>query len=637
MNDYGKMKKVTLVELLKSRKISYAGNKDILVQRLLDSDIFHTFPSPQQGFARSEFLPENILKKMRTSDPRIVANKLRERIHKKNLLRTLERVDKMRQSRSRDLPDALARLKSGKCLGSCSLCYDTTLRTSLNYILGYHTKCSNRTCKDLNNCYTCREELQELEDAYIQQREQDTCADGSCGDLANCFKCEKHIKDAITLEDLPWGYRNLMHLRNMTGDTSQFRQIISGMRSVVHNGHLNKLLQQLQKHKPDASEWADIKQKLADGQCLDSTCPLCGPTTLTKSLMALPDNFNPKCGGFVDSSCGDIMACSRCRKTVQDLIDTLSRHDKGHCSSGSCNNTSDCYRCRSPREDASDCSSPNCPQKRASIPNKRPHVERYCHDENCGGVRTCGACALEQYAEKRKRAEEGCEHRERERREIQASNSTNILGRLPSEANSNLNTRNDELRRRRAKNIKTSLTESSDGTMTGTSRKRRFSNLDLHYTLPSDYSLAKRIRVEEDRERQERKQALSRHERPSWFGTPEDPLPDLWMGRPVLPETEINILKAMDSIPKYYLSHSEEAIVACAKTQQDKRFSTIIRRLEAELMSRDFWMQSLGYDASDGFGNIPAGDYRLKHAQSTLLQERGSSRVEHWVSTLPRF
>ena len=173
--------------------------------------------------------------------------------------------------------------------------------------------------------------------------------------------------------------------------------------------------------------------------------------------------------------------------------------------------------------------------------------------------------------------------------------------------------------------------------MTGASRKRRFSNLGLHYTLPSGYSLAKRIRAEEDREKQERENALSQHERPSWFGTPTDPLPDLWMGRPILPETEISILKAMDSIPKYYLSHPEEFIVASATTQKDKRYSAVVHRLEAELMSRDFWMQSLGYDSSDGFGNIPAGDYRLKHAQSTLVQERGSSRVENWVSNLPRF
>lgn len=203
------------------------------------------------------------------------------------------------------------------------------------------------------------------------------------------------------------------------------------------------------------------------------------------------------------------------------------------------------------------------------------------------------------------------------------------------EANIGPKMRNDELRRRRVENIKTSLTESSDGTMVGASRKRRFSNLDLHHTLPPQHPMAKRIRIEKQREKLERERTCSQHERPSWFGTPEDPLPDLWMGRPVLPEDEVRILKVSDSLPKFYLSQSEENIILLAKGEKEKRFSTIIRRLEAELMSRDFWMQSLGFDADDGFGNIPAGDYRLEDAP--IAPARGEGRVENWVANLPRF
>jgi len=196
--------------------------------------------------------------------------------------------------------------------------------------------------------------------------------------------------------------------------------------------------------------------------------------------------------------------------------------------------------------------------------------------------------------------------------------------------------RNDELRRHRAEKITTSLNESSDGTMTGQKRKRRFSNLGLNYPLRSGHPLAKRIREEQDRERLERQQAQSRYERPSWFGTPEDPLPDRWMGRPVLSDKEINILKVQDSIPKFYLSQSEEDTILFAKTTEAKKFCTIIRRLEAELMSRDFWMQSLGYEADDGFGHDPAGDYRLEDSEGPSAKRRETNRVEDWLSSSRR-
>lgn len=188
--------------------------------------------------------------------------------------------------------------------------------------------------------------------------------------------------------------------------------------------------------------------------------------------------------------------------------------------------------------------------------------------------------------------------------------------------------RNDELRRRRAEEIKTSASDSSDGTMIGLSRKRRFSNLDLNYPFPPDHPLAKRIREEEHREELERQEAQSQHERPSWFGTPEDPLPDRWMGRPILSEKEINALKVSTSLPKFYLSHSEEYNMALAIGKETKKFCTIIRRLEAELMSRDFWVQSLGFNAGDGFGNFPAGDYWIDVSQSTSTEGSHADGVE---------
>lgn len=64
------------------------------------------------------------------------------------------------------------------------------------------------------------------------------------------------------------------------------------------------------------------------------------------------------------------------------------------------------------------------------------------------------------------------------------------------------------------------------------------------------------------------------------------------MGRPTLSEKEISILKCLPSIPKYYLSKSEDNDILLPEGAKEKRLCTVIRRLEAELMSRDFWMQS---------------------------------------------
>ncbi|CAD0093916.1 unnamed protein product [Aureobasidium vineae] len=185
---------------------------------------------------------------------------------------------------------------------------------------------------------------------------------------------------------------------------------------------------------------------------------------------------------------------------------------------------------------------------------------------------------------------------------------TRILRKLTT---ADLVSRNDELRRRRARDVVTSLTGSSDGTMTGASRKRRFSNLGLNWELGPEHPLTKRIRDEKTREKLERERARVQHERPSWFGTPKDPLPDFWMGRPVLLEREIDVLKGMDSIPKYYVSRQEESMIRSAQGDREEQLSDIVRRLEAELMSRNFWMQSLGFEAGGDHGNFPSSDYKL--------------------------
>lgn len=196
--------------------------------------------------------------------------------------------------------------------------------------------------------------------------------------------------------------------------------------------------------------------------------------------------------------------------------------------------------------------------------------------------------------------------------------------------------RNDELRRRRIEEVQAYLSEGSDVTVAGQKRKRRFSDLEHSCRLQTDHPLAKRIRDEKHREKLERQQARSRYKRPSWFGISEDPFPDRWMGRPVLSKEEIKTLKVMDFIPKYYLSESEEQSIALATGPEMKKFCTIILRLEAELMSRDFWIQSLGFDAKDGHGNSPAGNYWVEDSQSESSEDLERDRVEDWLSNTRR-
>ncbi|KAI4734733.1 hypothetical protein E4T50_14734 [Aureobasidium sp. EXF-12298] len=362
-----------------------------------------------------------------------------------------------------------------------------------------------------------------------------------------------------------------------------------------------------------------------------------------------------------DGSCGDLFKCSRCENCIHYAMEPPStpRDFQGHLDPSITGDPSELrhmitdLRTLVHNENLADSSSESSHQDDEDSDSE--DEGKYCLEDDCEGVKTCMLCQYEKMMEKARRAEDARDEKRTRRFERlghcdgpdPAETDSDLLSyglgcrfidcekcRM-IEANIGPKMRNDELRRRRVENIKTSLTESSDGTMVGASRKRRFSNLDLHFTLPPQHPMAKRIREEKQREKLERERARSQHERPSWFGTPEDPLPDLWMGRPVLLENEIRILKVSDSLPKFYLSQSEENIILLAKGEKERRFSTIIRRLEAELMSRDFWMQSLGFDADDGFGNIPAGDYRLEDAPAAPA--RGEGRVENWVANLPRF
>jgi hypothetical protein len=47
-------------------------------------------------------------------------------------------------------------------------------------------------------------------------------------------------------------------------------------------------------------------------------------------------------------------------------------------------------------------------------------------------------------------------------------------------------------------------------------------------------------------------------------------------------------------------------------------------------------VQSLGFDADDGFGNFPAGDYGLLETRSTPSEGSDTGRVENWLSTVAR-
>lgn len=329
------------------------------------------------------------------------------------------------------------------------------------------------------------------------------------------------------------------------------------MSKVIHNEYLSRLLQKLKNKQLDAAEWAETKQKLKGGKCLGSVCSSCGTAIVTKSLEALSDVIRTDYGGSIHTNASDIITCSSCRQSLLDMEDSVSRFEKGTCINGRCGMPFGCAKCQSRPESALTLFGPVPRQDQANISQKKSEEESLCLDEDCTGLDTCGACQWKKYMEKERKAErrrDDTRARRFERRGQFDGPDPNLPYGLGCryfdcnrcrmiEAKIGPKERNDELRRRRVENTKTSLNQSSDGDKAGNKRKRRFSNLDLHYPLYSYHPLAKRVCEEKRRELLERQQADSRNERPSWFGTPGYPLPDRWMGRPVLSKGEIDILK----------------------------------------------------------------------------------------------
>lgn len=600
MADYNSMRVVDLKELIIERDLPRTGNKAVLIKRLQDNDARTPLPPP-------------------STSPESGSDMLRRFVHQENLRKLIPRLQRAMPAPT-TLKSIKKNLERGECLEpSCCLCGSGTLLEATGALFGQHSLCMDGTCANLMECHKCRSVLKQPNEAYVR-REQDSCVDASCGNLSRCFRCETCIRDAIVPTSLPEYLQGPYNPEIESGDKTEVKHMTAELRRCAHNRHLRKLLLKLRNEQPDSVEWSTIKQKLREGKCLGLVCSVCGTATFSEIMETLSDGPDVDCGGGLLAKCQDQNKCPTCRQALQDVDDSVSREDQRHCTSGRCGDTT-CTTCRNQSQivgsarQASD----------ESRLNESPNVERYCVEEDCAGIESCGLCQYEKDYEDMKRDEEDREQEEylRFKRRGQCDGPDPELpyglgcryldcqrcGMM--EANMGPRWRNDELRRRRVNNITTSLTKSSDGTMIGASRKRRFSNLDLEYPLSSRHPLGQRIRNEEKREELERKRAQLDHERPSWFGTPEDPLPDFWMGRPILPENEISILKISDSIPKHYLSQIEESVVMFAKDPQEKRLCTIIRRLEAELMSRDFWMQSLGFDANDGFGNFPEGYYTV--------------------------
>jgi hypothetical protein len=645
MPEYTKMKKPELQALLKERGIPSSGNKDVLIDRLLDDDDLHAEPSTRQDDDNDGPLLDGVLEALQDQDPRDVTESLRELVHARNRKAAANTIKKQMKRHHHSGADQWGmllkaqQLAAGKCLEpTCPSCGTGTLYESFDRLCGIASKCSDRTCKDPTNCSTCRRQIQELEDAFVQ-RTRENCIDGSCGDVFKCIPCEQHIQDAMLPDNPPEDIDETLD-QTITGDIAGLRRLVTGLNAQLHNAYLRRLLRELQDNKPDARRWTSIKHNLEAGKCLAPTCSWCNVATISRSLEGLSHGRKTDCGN--DELCIEFITCSSWRESAQAAEDILSRHDRGFCRSERCNDTYDCSRCRTLLDEVSIDSS-----FEDSEDDHPDDKEVFCVGGDCDGVTACRDCDYEREMEKDKRAERTC-HDIRMRRFRRLGHCDKPDPDMPYglgcryidcnrcrmiEAKIGPKMRNDELRRHRAEDITTSLNESSDGTMTGRSRKRRFSNLDLNYPLRPDHPLAKRVRDEQHREKQKRIQAQARHERPSWFGTPEDPLPDRWMGRPILSEKEIDILKVQDSIPKFYLSQSEEDTILFAKGTEVRKFCTIIRRLEAELMSRDFWMQSLGYEADDGFGHFPAGNYRLEEDQGNASsKKRKTTHVEGWLS-----
>ncbi|THX48333.1 hypothetical protein D6D08_10073 [Aureobasidium pullulans] len=326
------------------------------------------------------------------------------------------------------------------------------------------------------------------------------------------------------------------------------------LRKFVHRENLLKITAQLQKGMFSTAKKTSILKDLKDGKCHELSCCLCGIGKLSKAT----ENLFGRGSRCEDGTCANLMKCHKCRRGLEEPNEAYLRREQDSCTDASCGNLS-------------------------RVHEKKKHNRLETTDRRAGPLSALSSNASYDSVERPRHG---------------------II-----DAMIGPRMRNEDLRRRRASKILTGYTESYEGPASSGTRKRRFSNLGLEYPLPSRHPLAQCIRDEEKREELERARAQRHHERPSWFGTQEDPLPDFWMGRPILSEKEISILKCLPSIPKYYLSESEDNDILLPEGAKEKRLCTVIRRLEAELMSRDFWMQSLGYNAADAFGKFPSGHY----------------------------
>lgn len=589
MTEYTTLRNIDLQRLLADRNLSITGSKVTMIERLQDGDA-----------AKQRSLP--------LRNPDGAAMDLRRTVHQENIRKHMRQPQMERPSMSR-LMAVQRRLNNGKCMEpTCCLCGTGTLSEATEALFGRTSKCTDGTCGALKDCHECRSGLEKPNEAYIR-RDQDSCTDASCGNLSKCFRCETCIRDAIIPTDLPERLRRPFDPRKTPDRELETKHMVAELRTCVHNRHLRKLILKLRVEVPDTAEWNAIKQKLLDGKCLGLVCCLCGTANLAESMQTLSDGPNIDCGGRLPASCKDQDQCSSCRQIMQEVADDITREEPNYFT-----RRDQMQRLASIKRAAKN-----------STPDEVVDVERHCLDEDCGGIETCRACKWVKYEQKMKRAETGAWRANRgPRRPKQrglpywpplpsssdrSHDSIDRPRRVMIDAIMGPQMRNEDLRRRRASKILTGYPESYEGPASGVARKRRFSNLGLEYPLPSRHPLAQCIRDEEKREELERTRAQTHHERPSWFGSEKDPLPDFWMGRPTLSEKEISILKCLPSIPKYYLSESEDNDILLPEGAKEKRLCTVIRRLEAELMSRDFWMQSLGYNAADAFGKFPSGHY----------------------------
>lgn len=170
--------------------------------RLEDHDNPPAQSSARQADEDDGPLLDGVLELLQESDPREVTKALCKLVHAKNMkiaARALQKdMENQRrfQSDPRHMMNKAHQMQAGKCLEpTCPTCGTGTLYESLDRLCGTESKCSDRTCNDLTNCSTCRQQIQEFENAYIQ-RERETCVDGSCGDIFKCLQCEKYIQDA---------------------------------------------------------------------------------------------------------------------------------------------------------------------------------------------------------------------------------------------------------------------------------------------------------------------------------------------------------------------------------------------------------------------------------------------------------